>query len=76
MIMGPRRGIFQDPRGCTSRKKRSMSTENDHKTRSYSHPIRGGMYGCFFPMTTVPNSPISQGSSCVGGEGLRVAALT
>lgn len=27
-----------------------MSTENVHKTRSYNQPMRGGMYGGFFPM--------------------------
>lgn len=27
-----------------------MSTEKVHKTKSYNHPMRGGMYGCGFPM--------------------------
>jgi hypothetical protein len=27
-----------------------MRTENVHRTRSYSHPIRGGIYACFFAM--------------------------
>lgn len=50
MIMGPRRGIFHDPRGCTSRKKKSISTEKDHRIKSYSQPMSGGIYCCCFPM--------------------------
>lgn len=30
-----------------------MSTENVHKTKSYSQPMRGGMYVSFFPMMPV-----------------------
>lgn len=44
--MGPLRGIFQEPRGWTSRKKRSTSTEKVQRTKSYNHPIKGGMRGC------------------------------
>jgi hypothetical protein len=31
-----------------------MSTEKLHRTRSYSHPMRGGIYACFFAMIFRP----------------------
>lgn len=76
MIIGSFRGIFQEPRGCTSLKKRSTSTENVHRTRSYSHPIKGGIYGCFAILLssfTLPRIPFSNlvalfSSRRVGGE--------
>lgn len=40
-IIGPLLGIFHEPRGCTSRKNRSTSTEKVHSRRSYIQLIMG-----------------------------------